>query len=126
MPLMSYDEYRKIEHKAPYLLTLKAGSSFLYYFGERHSFDPDDTQWLEVKKFWNAFLTKTEHQKRIAFVEGGRRPNEIHEKQAILMHGGMGLLTHLANKGGVETYSPEPDEKWERAELEKKFTKEQI
>lgn len=126
MSLMTYEEYQKVEHKTPYLLTLKSGGNFLYYFGERHSFDPDDVQWIELEKFWNTFLADTSNQKRIVFVEGGRRPNEIDEKQSILAHGGMGLATFLAHQAGIETYSPEPNEKWQRTELEKEFTREQI
>ena len=126
MPLMTYDEYQKNRHKTPYLLTIRAGSNFLYYFGERHSFNPEDTQWVEEKEFWNKFLSDTENQKRIVFVEGGKRPDEVDEKQSILKHGGMGLATYFAHQAGIETYSPEPNEKWERSELEKEFTREQI
>lgn len=126
MPLMSYDDYSKTRHGTPYTLSLNSGSNFLYYFGERHSFNPADEQWVEQKKFWQDFLQKTVNQKRIVFVEGGIRPIEENEEQSILKHGGMGLATYLAHQENIETYSPEPSEKYEREELGKKFSKQEI
>lgn len=126
MPLMSYDEYHKIRHNIPYKLLLKSGSNSLYYFGERHSFDPKNEQWIEEKEFWQDFLKNTTNQKRIIFTEGGIRPVEESEEQSILKHGGMGLATYLASQENIDTYSPEPSEKYERNELEKNFSKEEI
>ena len=124
--LMSYEEYQKTRHKTPYTVLLKAGSNFLFYFGERHSFNPSDEQWIEEKIFWRDFLQKTEGQKRIVFTEGGKRPNEENEEQSILKHGGMGLATFLAYQEKIETYSPELSESYERSEMEKIFSREQI
>ncbi len=126
MPLMSYEEYSKIRHKTPYTFSIKSGSNFLYYFGERHSFNPADTEWVEQRKFWNDFLWKTKDTKRIVFVEGGIPPIEVSEEQSIIKHGGMGLATYLARQEGIETYSPEPQGKYEREELEKEFSKDEI
>lgn len=126
MPLMTYDEYQKTEHETPYAISLKSSSNFLYYFGERHSFNPKDEQWIEAKKIWLDFLKQTENTKRIVFIEGGKRPHEIDEEQSILKHGGMGLATYLAQQSKIDTYSPEPDEKYERGELGKEFSREQI
>lgn len=125
-PLMSYEEYQTTRHKTPYMVLLKSGFNFLYYFGERHSFNPTDEQWIEEKSFWQDFLEKTEGQKRIVFTEGGKRPIEKNEEQAILKHGGMGFVTYLAHKENIRTYSPEPNESYERLEMEKRFSREQI
>lgn len=126
MPLMTYEEYRKVRHKTPYTYSINSGSNILYYFGERHSFNPDDVQWLEMKSYWQDFLEKSKCHKRIVFVEGGQRPSEDTQEQAIIKHGGMGLVTYLAKQEGVEIYSPEPNEKYERGELVKQFSKEEI
>ncbi len=126
MSLMSYEEYRKNKHKIPYTLILESDSNLLYYFGERHSFNPDDEQWIEEKKFWQDFLEKTAGQKRIVFIEGNKRPYEETEEQSIINHGGMGLATYLAHQENIEIYSPEPDGKYERDEMEKIFSREQI
>ena len=60
------------------------------------------------------------------FVEGGKRPVESDESQAILKHGGMGLVTYLADESHIERFSPEPSEKYERSQMEKEFSKEEI
>lgn len=123
---MSYEEYQNTHHETPYKVVLQSGSNFLYYFGERHSYDPADPQWIQLKTFWEDFLQKTNGQKRIVFTEGGIRPYVESMEEAVLTHGGMGLITHLATKANVNTYSPEPNEKTERDELETKFSRDQI
>ena len=126
MPILTYEQYSKIRHKIPYTLVLGTGSNLLYYFGERHSFNPADEQWVEEKEFWKDFLDKTKDTKRIVFIEGGIRPHEESEEQSIFKHGGMGLATYLAKQESIKTYSPEPNEKYERDELGKEFSKEEI
>ncbi len=123
---MTYKEYAKIRHPIPYYLKLTSGSNLLYYFGEKHSFDPAHPQWKEEKDFWKEFLEHTSDHKRIVFIEGGIRGDEINEEQSIIKHGGMGLATYLAHQENIETFSPEPDEVHERAELEKDFSREEI
>ncbi len=126
MPILSYEQYSKIRHKIPYTVSLSSGSNSLYYFGEKHSFDPSDPQWTALKDFWNEFLEKTKNQKRIVFIEGGIRPVEESEEQSIIKHGGMGLVTFLAHQENIEVHSPEPDEAYERSELEKTFSRDII
>lgn len=126
MSILTYKQYSETRHEIPYTLLLKLGTSFLYYFGERHLFKPVDPQWVKLKEFWKDFIEKTNGQKRIVFIEGRIRPVEENEEQAILKYGGMGLVTYLAYQEKIELYSPEPDEKYERSELEKKFTRDMI
>jgi hypothetical protein len=116
---MSYEEYSKKKHRSPYLLKLKSGKNFFYYFGEKHSYNPNDSQWEELKDFWSEFLEKTKDTKKIVFIEEGIRSLESNENDAVLKHGGMGLITFLANKENIEVFSPEPEEKWERCVLSK-------
>lgn len=126
MPLLTYEQYSKTRHETPYTLVLQSGQNFLYYFGEKHSFDPADTQWATEKKFWNDFINATQNTKRIVFIEGGIRPYEESEEQSIIKHGGMGFATFLAHQEGIVIHSPEPNEKYERDELEKTFSREEI
>ncbi len=57
------------------------GKQFLYFFGERHSFDPKHPQWTKENKFWFDFVKKTEKQKRVAFVEGGKTSVEKNQRK---------------------------------------------
>lgn len=123
---MTYEEYSKIRHKVPYTFSVKSGENFLYYFGERHSFDPSDKQWIEVEEYFEDFLNKTKNRKRIVFVEGGVCPIEDSKEISIIKHGGMGCITYLAKQQNIDTYSPEPSGKYERGELEKIFSRKEI
>ena len=126
MPLMSYNEYQHKRHSIPYVFTLESAGKYIYYFGESHSFDPEHPQWPDEKIFWNDFLNHTEGKKRVVFIEGGYRDVSENENEGILKYGGMGLAIQLAYNAGIERFSPEPDEKYEQLELEKKFTREEI
>jgi hypothetical protein len=124
--LMTYEKYTKIKHKIPYFYKIKFGSQLLYYFGESHSFDPKRKQWKQVKKFWNEFLEDTKGKKRIVFLEGGNPPADTTERKSIVKYGGGGLVAYLAKKAGIKTVSAEPNEKYERSQLEKVFPREVI
>jgi hypothetical protein len=112
----------------PYVLKLQFRGAHLLYFGEAHSNDPDFPQWQEVKKLWAEFLKATDGTERIMFVEGGlpRLPNGCTESAAIHDNGGAGLGEWLARDAGIPVESPEPPETYERAELEKQFTRDEI
>lgn len=126
MPLMTEDEYSRIKHKTPYVYKIQTGKQFLYYFGEKHSFNPDDSQWVQVRNFFSDFVKNTENQKRIAFVEAGRPPVKETENGSILEAGGTGLITFLASQLNIEVYCPEPSRVYEIRELEKQFSREEI
>lgn len=136
---MTYDEYVKFDHETPYTYVIRAkadassasAAPVLYYFGEKHVYDPAHEQFAKVREFWNAFLVETaslggQAKKRIAFIEGGMGAEFSDETEAILKEGGMGFITYLARKEGIEVYSPEPSPAYERGELEKEFSREEI
>ena len=125
MPLMTYEEYSAIKHITPYTFSIPSGSNVLYYFGERHSFDPKYEQWTSEKVFWQSFLDASHGHKRIAFVEGRKRPVPESEEQGILTDGGMGFITYLAHQQGIDTHCPEPKRSDERQELLKQFSREE-
>ena len=124
--LLTQEEYSKIKHKTPYVYKIQKEKRFLYYFGEKHSFDPNDAQWARAKEFWFDFVKKTENQKRIAFVEAGRPSVEKTEEKAILEAGGTGLIIFLASQLNIEVYCPEPNRTHEMQELERQFSREEI
>lgn len=126
MPLLTQDEYSKIKHKIPYIYKIQNKTQFLFYFGERHSFDPNNKQWIQIKKFWFDFIKKTENQKRVAFIEAGRPSAKETEEKAILEAGGTGLITFLASQSNIKIYCPEPNKTYEMHELEKQFSREEI
>jgi hypothetical protein len=123
---MTYEEYEKTRWEFPYVFTVNKDNKSLYYFGEVHSYDPKDDQWARLKDFWNEFLEKTKGGQRMVFTEGGVRPVENTEEEAIVKWGGMGLVTFLAAQENIKVFSPEPDEAYERSELEKEFPRDAI
>jgi hypothetical protein len=126
MPILTYEEYSKINHPTPYFYKIKSGDSFLYYFGEGHSFDPQNKQWETMKGFWAEFLKDTENKKRIVFIESGNLKPKDTEEQTIIEMGGGGLATFLAFQNGISTFCPEPDFKEQFAGLEKQFSHEEV
>lgn len=123
---MNYDEYVKTKWEFPYFFSIAKNKEFLYYFGEIHSYDPNHEQWAKLKVFWEEFLEKTTDQMRIVFTEGGVRPVASTEEDAIVKWGGMGLITLWANQENIKVFSPEPSEAYERSELEKEFSRDEI
>lgn len=124
--LITFEEYSKIRHNIPYSYVLGSSEQKIYYFGERHSRDPQDTQWRQAKKYWLEFLTNTNNLKRIVFVEGNKLPIMNTEGEAIKKYGGPGFITFLASQNNVDIHCPEPERAYEISELEKKFPKEEI
>lgn len=125
MLLMTYEEYKKFKHSTPYAFSIPCGTNILYYFGERHSYDPAHEEWVAEKIFWQQFLKATQEHKRIVFVEGGKRPVGESEEKSISTDGGMGFITYLAHQADIDTYCPEPNRSYERQELLRQFSKEE-
>ncbi len=124
---MTYEEYSKLgQHQVPYVYTFKKNGKCIYYFGSKHSYDPNDLQFEQIKNFYNEFLKNTAGQPRITLIEGGNWPIMKTEKEAILQCGEAGYVAYLAHQAQVERSSPEPREKKRFAELEKIFTREEI
>lgn len=124
--LITFEEYSKIKHDTPYFYTLGSNKQKIYYFGERHSRDSQDTQWQQAKNFWLEFLENTNGAKRIVFVEGSKPPLMDTEEEAISKYGGPGFITFLASQHKIDTHCPEPERAYEMNELAKQFSKEEI
>lgn len=109
---MTLDQFYKIDHPAPYKYIIEKGGKFLYYFGSRHSFDPADPQFEEIRVFFNEFTNRANRENSIVLVEGGERSIANSEQEAILEGAEMNFVTYLAAKKQMNVASPEiPDSK---------------
>jgi hypothetical protein len=124
--LISFEKYSKIKHEIPYLYTIKSNNQKLYYFGERHSRDPQDSQWIQAKEFWLEFIKNTANQKRVVFIEGSKPSLRETEEKSIRECGGPGFITFLASQHNVDIYCPEPSKSYETSELLKQFQQEEV
>ncbi|HKI89412.1 MAG TPA: hypothetical protein VKA38_10310 [Draconibacterium sp.] len=119
---MSYKEYQKTEHTEPYVWQLKSISGELLYFGSRHSFNPEDSQFNKLKTFFKDFSPD------IVYTEGFPADvSSISNKEAIQKYGEFGLTWKLAGEANIEVYSLEPNRKKEIGYLQNKnWSNEQI
>lgn len=94
----------------PYFSLISTGNQCLFFLGTQHTFDPNNTQFKGLKKYWHQFLKKTQNSKKIVFVEGGIRPVDSikSDKEAITQYGENGLITYFAFQSGIDVISPEP------------------
>jgi len=124
--LLSHDEYQKNQYRVPYTYTISHNGQYLYYFGARHSFDPEHPQFPKLKMFWQDFLEETQKKNCLVLNEGGKRPLHPNEWLAISTGAEAGLITFLASKENIKTCSPEPSKKDEIGEWLNVYTKEEI
>lgn len=124
--LMSYEDYSKVKHSVPHFYNISSGNQVLYYFGANHSRNPLDEQYQELRKFWDDFIKKTNKQESFVFVEGGERPVNISEEEAIHNGAEANLITYLASQHSIKTYSPEPPDKLIFENLLSSFSKDEI
>lgn len=110
----------------PEYFVLKKDSQTFYCFGAQHTYEPNDEQINAVESLWREFLSISKDQKKVVLIEGGLRPSFISKEEAILNDGETGFLSWLAEKEHVPAMTAEPDEKQERVELLKRFSKEEI
>ncbi len=124
---MTAEEYKKTYKQFPYKFSISGKENDLFYFGEKHIFNPEDPQWDQLREFWKEFLSKTEGKKRIAVIEGGiRKVLPISENAAIESGSGAGLITLWSHLESIEIVSHEPRESEERLALEKEFSRDEI
>ncbi len=120
--LMTFEEYKRVEHPAPYVVRLAhRGGGELIFFGSRHSFDPAHPQFARLVGLWEEF------RPTLAFWEGGG-PLEVgaDRDEVIRRAGEPGLVRYLAARDGVRARSPEPDAGDEAALLVERFSAEEV
>jgi len=122
---MSYDEYLSQKHQFPYFFSIKKPNQILYYFGEIHSVDPDDQQYVTMRKLFEEFSANS-NPKKIVMVEGGV-PSFIKDiNLAVSQHSAPGFMVVLAADKSIPVISPEPNRAYELKELQKEFPRQEI
>lgn len=101
---MPFEEYARLSHPIPYVLTARHGRGALLYIGAEHTFDPQHAEIREIEERWREF------RPTLAFNEGGDPPAEDSASEAVRRHGEPGLIRHLAARDGVRVRSIEPSE----------------
>ncbi|MBI2475809.1 MAG: hypothetical protein HYV67_01025 [Candidatus Taylorbacteria bacterium] len=119
---MSNSEVLKFAHS----FIIRRRSQYIFCFGAMHVYNPKHKQFPAIEKFWRKFLEATKGQKRIVFVEGGKRPLACSRREAIEKGGEGDFTVWLAERVGVLVDSPEPPRGEERRNLEKQFSREDI
>jgi len=96
---------------------LKLGPSptgqILYFFGARHTNNPDDIQFNYLQQFWNEFLNVVKRDK-IIFIEGATREISQNYEEAIRQYGEAGAIRWLARESNIDVIRPEPGEEEQR------------
>jgi hypothetical protein len=124
---MTFEEYKDIEHSAPYVVHLegKSGVGLLYY-GSRHSCDPADPMFGDIQARFLAL------QPNVALVEGCRPdvpppptlPPDLDD--VIRVSGEGGYVRFLANAHSVPVLGLDPPFDAEVGHLLTSFSKEQL
>lgn len=110
----------------PIVYKVLNGHQTLYAVGASHTNDWTDPQVQKIIDNWNEFLKETKRKDCLVLVEGGKRPIMADEKKALATNSEAGLITTLASKSKINTYSPEPPLNFELKTLEKRFSKVEI
>lgn len=119
-------EFYKHQYRIPHKYIIKNGQQNLYYFGSKHSFNPEDPQFEDIRNFFNDFVGSTPKENSIVLVEGGERPVASNEKQAIIDGAEMSFVTFLADKANRLVSSPEIPATKRFEILSEHFPKEEI
>jgi hypothetical protein len=120
-PLMTFAEYAKRDHRAPYVVSLTArnGARLLYY-GTSHVSDAADPAVADIQARWKAF------DPSFAFHEGANPPVAATAAEAVGRSGEPALVRWLANRSHVHVESIEPRRADLVKHLQERFSSEQI
>ncbi len=99
---------------------LKLGSCeagpVLYFFGARHTNNPDDIQFVQLKNFWDEFLNISSKNNAV-FVEGVIHEVSKNYIDAIKLYGETGAIQWLAKESNIQVLRPEPNDVEQRKYL---------
>ena len=104
----------------PYVIEMQCGDGALFYYGARHTFDPEDPQIAEIEAAWTRFRPD------IAFNEGGFPPYQKTRDDAVTKGGESSLVRFLAMRDDVPTTTLDPLRAEEVAALASRFTREKV
>jgi len=119
--MMTFAEYAKRDHRAPYVVSLTArnGARLLYYGTSRVS-DAADPTVSDIQARWKAFAPS------YAFNEGGNLPIAATVAETVGRNGEPALVRWLANRAHVHLESIDPPRADLVKHLQERFTNEQI
>ncbi len=124
--LMPYDTYSSKEYPFPYAYHLSKDEQHLYFFGSRHTYNPEDEQISKLEDFWNDFLLTTTDTRRIVLVEGGARTILGSKIEAIETGSEIQYVAFLAAQDDVVVESPEPPASYWFQTLADRFSKDAV
>jgi len=126
--MYSYGDWNKVARGKGqnYCFEIEKKNQSLFYFGANHSRDINDPQYEKLQAYWQKFFEKTKEKNSIVLVEGGARQIHENEELAVRRDSEAGLITLLASKAGITTYSPEPDPLDERKYILEKFSEDEL
>lgn len=88
----------------------------LFFFGARHTNDPTDAQFDQLRRQWDEFMSSSKGE-RMMFTEGPIRDVPEKYEDAIEKRGEVGAAQWLAKEADVTAIYPEPDETQQRKTL---------
>ncbi len=116
--ILTYEEYMNQQIRLPYVLDIKKGNKHLIYYGAKHSFNPDDSMFIDIENRFNEFKPD------IAFNEGGDDWPEINDRDStIKLTGDPGYIRYISRKNNVPVISIEPSKNLEYEYLLSKYKK---
>lgn len=124
--LMPYAEYSSKEYSFPYAYHLSKGAQHLYFFGSRHTYNPDDEQIQKLEVLWSEFVSSTSGASRVTLVEGGKRAILSSKKEAIETGGEIQYTALLSAQSNIPTESPEPPASYWFQTLASQFSKDAV
>lgn len=119
--IMSFEEYARKRHPAPYVLELSAGKGRLLYFGAKHTFGSNDPQLTRIERLWAEFKPE------VAFFEGAdpeSTPPAVKSREEV--RGESGFVLFLATRDDVPVRTLEPARGDEIALLLKRYSPEEV
>lgn len=93
-----------------------SNGQILFFFGARHTNNPDDEQFKQLEVLFGDFQSRAGQQK-IILVEGATREIPAEYCDAIKMYGEAGAINWLARKMDTGILRPEPNEEDQRKRL---------
>lgn len=123
-PIMSWERYRQLSVRGPYIVNISRVSGTLLYFGVEHSVDPAHPQFVTMQELWQRV------RPTLVLAEGwGRGARELvvqSPDEAILRAGESGLIRLLAERDRIPVRTLEPAAPDEARELLQHFSVEQV
>jgi hypothetical protein len=113
--IMSFEEYAAIEHPIPYTYRVAGAGKSIFYYGSRHTSDPDDVMFEDIVRALDTFGPE------LVLVEGARMLNsdrsrktldeiEALDVRVVIRKYGESMFTaREASLRGIKVESPEPE-----------------